>query len=142
MSENDSESTNIISLEDHARRVKEGEIFRETLRSGDCVEFRVRPPKQGIAYHIQSVMQEVISKNPELMEAQATGGRVQLTDAGAVLRLQELDGRALMACVDGVNEDNVMYYVEELTPECRLLQRVKQLCGVGNIELEEDSEGN
>ena len=142
MSESDRESTNTISLEEHARKVKEGEIFRETLRSGDSVEFRVKPPKQGIAYGIQGVMQEVISKNPDLMEAQAGGGAVRLTDAGVLLRLQELDGRCLMACVKEIDEDNVMFYTEQLSPDCDLLQRVKQLCGVGIFELEEDSEGN
>ena len=135
-------SPNTISLEEHARRVKEGEIFKETLRNGDSVEFRARPPKQGHAFNIQRVLQDVISANPELLAVQAAGGELRLTDPGVIIRMQELDSKCLVACVEGLDEDNVMYYAEQLHPECLLLQRVKELCGVSVFNLEEDSEGN
>ena len=102
----------------------------------------MRPPKQGNAYNIQRVMQDVISANPELISAQEQGGQIHLTDAGALMRFQELDGKCLVACVAELDEDNVMYYAEQLPPACALLKRVKELCGVAFFNLEEDSEGN
>ena len=141
MSDSDTKP-NTISLEEHARKVKEGEVFVETLRDGSTVEFRVKPPKQGLAYIVQGVLQDIISKNPELIAMQETGGAGRLTDAGAILRFQELDGRCLMACVKEIDEDNVMFYSGQLDPDCALLKRVKELCGVGIFDLEEDSQGN
>ena len=132
----------IIDLEEHARRVESGEAFVETLRSGEKVRFRVKPPAQKAAYEIQKVLQSIISANPDLLSAQQEGGQMRLTDAGVLMRFQELDGRCLVACVDSITEANVMHYVDQLPPDCVLLKRVKSLCGVEAYDLEEDSEGN
>ena len=136
-----SESNQTISLESYAKKVKEGEAFIEEI-DGERVEFRVRPPKQGIAFEIQKVLQGIVSANPALMEAQAQGGNLRLSDPGALMRFQELDGRCLVACVDGITPDNVMHFTAGLPPDCDLLKRVKTLCGVEIYDLQEDAEGN
>ena len=132
----------VIDLEQHAQRVADGEVFVETLRDSTNVRFRVKPPSQSAAYDIQKILQEIISANPDLLAAQQGGGQMRLTDAGILMRFQELDGRCLTACVEQINEDNVMFYVDQLAPACNLLKRVKALCGVEAYDLEEDSEGN
>ena len=131
---------NSISLQEFVRQVKEGVTIKETMTDGRKVEFVLHSPKQGVAYEIQKVLQDVMSGSGEMVGDQL---ELRMTDPGVLLRLQELDSRCLVACCPEIDADSVMGVLDLLPENSKVLTRAKALCGadMGEMAMEEDDAG-
>lgn len=124
---------NTLSLDQFVNRVKEGETINQNLKDGTIVVFVLKSPKQGIAFEIQKVMRNILSAGGEIDEAQG----LKLKDPGALLQLEELGGRCLLACCESITPDTIMGVLDSLPENSRVVERAKALCGVGAFEFEE-----
>lgn len=128
-----------ISIDAFINEAKNGQTINQQLKDGRFMKMTVKAPNQTVCFELKRVLQDIITANPALVKAAEQGAEIEFKDPGIMMRLTELDSKCLVACVDQIDDHNVMAFIANLEDDAEVINRCKELCG---IDVYTTSEGN
>lgn len=131
---------NVITLQDFLTEVESGVPVVQDLTDGRQVTFQVHSPTENQVNEIRNLFGEVLSRNKELLDASVNEESVEIKDPAVLVKAGQIDAMCLKACVNEINESNVMGVIAQLPPQSDLLNECKKRCGMSAQQTEYEDE--